>query len=114
MQILASPETPLQLWRSAGNPDAKLLALCAAFHQAHAAWYARSDDFSDAWYEAGDRRRAISDRLQKIPALTEPGRIAKARVALTVLHEQEPNPDDRDWIADLVYTALRDIAGDVA
>jgi hypothetical protein len=93
---------------SAVDPDAELLRLCAAFHEAHAAWYARTDEFSDAWEAAGARRRAISDKLQPIAARTDAGRVAKARVALTVLHEFEPHPGDRDFVQELVYAALRD------
>jgi hypothetical protein len=112
--VAAFVKPPPLPWRGGprplGNPDAELLALCAAFHEAHDAWYARRDDFSDAWEEAGERRWAISDQLQGIPAVTEAGRVAKARVALVVLHEK----CGRDSIDDLVYAALRDIVGDVA
>jgi hypothetical protein len=93
------------------DADAELIALCSEFHEVHSAWYARTDHFSDAWEAMGVHRWAISNKLQDIPPQTDSGRLAKARVAFVVLHENVPDSDDRDSVIDLVYAALRDIVG---
>jgi hypothetical protein len=94
--------------------DAELIALCAEFQRVHTEWYANPNEFSDEWEEIGYRRSAVTDRIVNIAAKSDAGRVAKARVALTVLHEQEPHPDRRDSLIAIVYAALLDIAGSVA
>jgi hypothetical protein len=104
-----APLAASQRWEIDG-PDAELLALCAAFHEQHAAALAVPGDDDGGLTAALDERWDISNEIQDIPATTEAGRRAKAAVAVVLLLE---NGGDVSTSGDLVFAmaALRDIAG---
>ena len=101
------------------HPDAELLAACEAFHEAYQirAQTGFSDDEhdrrDDAWY-------AAMDRVVELPAASQAGRLAKARVAhvalmdvaavrLSVDWREKASPEQR-----LALDVLADVIGGAA
>jgi hypothetical protein len=93
------------------EPDAKLLAMCIAFHEQHAAALAVADGDGDGLTAALDVRWNISDRIKDIPAATDAGRRAKAGVAVVLLHENGAAESFCDADKSFAYAALLDISG---
>jgi hypothetical protein len=105
---VAAPGASVPQRQDADGTDAELLALCAAFHEEHAAANALGQE--EVCEAALDRRWDLSDEIQDIPATMEAGRRAKAAVAVVLLLE---NGADVSTSGDLVFAlaTLRDIAG---
>ncbi|MGI4951198.1 MAG: hypothetical protein ACRYGM_05285 [Janthinobacterium lividum] len=89
------------------DPDAGLVRLCNAFHEAHDASHA-TDDAS--WEVHLDRRTGYADAIEGMAATTEAGKIAKGRVAMLLF--QEGNPEaEADDCGRMVLSILRDLVG---
>jgi hypothetical protein len=103
-----APRATVPQRQDADGTDAELLALCAAFHEEHAAANALGQE--EVCEAALDRCWDLSDEIQDIPAATEAGRRAKAAVGVVLLHE---NGGDEYPDADVEFAlaTLRDIAG---
>jgi hypothetical protein len=93
----------------ATGADAELLDLCAAFHRQDTVAAALHEDALEA---ALEQRWGISDRIQRIPALTEVGRRGKASVAVVLMRENNGGDDFASADDAFAYAALRDIAGE--
>jgi hypothetical protein len=100
--------------RRPSEPDAKLLAICVAFHEQHAAAMAVAHDDENGLTAALDVRWNISDRIKDIPAATNAGRRAKAGVAVVLLHENGVAESFTDADTSFAYAALLDISGRTA
>lgn len=79
------------------NPDAGLLALCAEFHRQNALGY---DEANPAWEGAMGERYEVYTKLEEMVPVTQAGHLAKARVAVVLLTENDyeefsGNPDAR-------------------
>jgi len=101
--------------RKPSEADAKLLAMCIAFHEQHVTVLAAGGgDDEDNLMTAVDKRWNISDRIKDIPAATDAGRRAKAGVAVVVLHENGAAESTSDADKRFAYAALLDISGRTA
>jgi hypothetical protein len=105
--------------RKPSEPDAELLAMCAAFHDQHAAVLSAADsdlapaavDKEDELMAANDKRWKISDQIKDIPAATAAGGRAKAGVAAVLLQENGADEPHTDGDKKFAYAVLLDIAG---
>ena len=79
------------------DPDAGLIRLCNAFHEAHRATEAAPDD-TDEWERHLDRRWEISDALERMTASTRGGHLAKLKVALVLMVENLNGSRHDDFI----------------
>ncbi len=90
------------------NPDVALLALCTEFHRQNALGY---DEANPAWEAAMGERYEVYTKLEDMVPVTEAGHLAKARVAVVLLAENDyeefsGNPDAR-----FALVTLRDLVG---
>jgi hypothetical protein len=105
---VGAPRATVSQRQDADGTDAELLALCAAFHEEHAA--ANAPGTEEVCEAALARRWDISDDIQDIPATTEAGRRAKAAVGVVLLQENRGD-EYLDEDVEFAMAALRDIAG---
>lgn len=90
------------------NLDAGLLAPCAEFHRQNALGY---DEANPAWEGAMGERYEVYTKLEEMVPVTQAGHLAKARVAVVLLAENDyeefsGNPDAR-----FALVTLRDLVG---
>ena len=97
------------------DPDAELIALCAAFRRknaevvALAATIETDEDFT-AMDQAQGQRNGISDKIQETTASTLAGHSAKLAVALALFDEMR-DQDCADADIAFAMAALRDFSG---
>ncbi len=108
--VTAAVLAPDPNWGAAttSNPDAALLALCAAFHALHAEAEATTTD--EALTAAQERRREVQHQLQPIAPITAAGQAANAKVAMHLLDEAFGSRFPGDFL-DFGLTTLAEIAG---
>ena len=84
--LAAMVRNPVLGMSAVPTPDAGLIRLCAASHDADAPCHAAPDDGAE-WRIWLNRRQAFSEQIEAMTPTTFTGRLAKARVALLLLEE---------------------------
>ena len=93
-------------------PDTDLIRLADAVIDAHARWVAACEaGHADLMATVPEGFHADAGRLAAMPAGTLAGYRAKARAALALAGEGDPDGPQADDVTSLAFAVLRDLAG---